>query len=132
MNGEGFDIVDVLRWALEHGNEPSTVEFKEYVDPDNSETFSWLVRAIAAMTNGGSEGFVFVGVKDGTSEVAGLSEPILAKFDNANIYRKLSSLLAPCPRLDVRRFDYQNKRLVGIVVHPFEEIPSFVSRTFSG
>jgi len=126
----GFDIVDVLRAALRRENETSTVEFKEYVDPDNEKTLHWLLRAIAAMANGETDGFVFVGVKDEGPEVVGLSEEILAKFDSANVYKKVSAFLAPTPRLDVHRLSYDEKRLVGIVVHPFEEVPTFVSQSF--
>src|SRR5688572_13766667 len=126
----GFDITTVLQAALARGNEPATVEFKAYIDPD-TETLHWLLRAIAAMSNGDTTGFIFIGVDDRGPTLIGVDDVIRAKFDNTKIHNKVAALLTPTPKLDVHRFEFQGKKLVGIVVHPFTECPTFVAQGFN-
>jgi len=127
-----FDLIAVLNRARQQGNESTTVEFKHYVDPSKNETFFLLLKEIAAMANGESTGFVFIGVHDKSHEVVGVADKIFQRFDGANIHRKVSAFLTPPPTVHVHRFEFEGKKVVGVVVEPFEEIPTFVSQGFAG
>jgi len=124
------DLQNLLDAALAVGGETSTFDFKEVLDVRRDDHSIRLARAVGAFTNTDTGGYVWIGISD-SREIKGLTDEILAQYDQTRIQKLLNRFLSPPPNVQVRRCERDGKNLVAIEVSPFKDVPSVVKASLS-
>lgn len=116
--------------VIGYGSEARDIEFKEFYDWDDNTHRAKIVKAVLALSNIPSGGYLVFGVRDTDCQPVGIAKALLDKLDQEELTTHINKYADPFA--DFRFFTHEFNGLhFGIIkVFEFLEIPVVCKRDF--
>jgi predicted HTH transcriptional regulator len=122
---------ELLDKVIKESYEDNHIDFKECFNWHKFNDYhkTKLAKHIAAISNMPNGGMLIFGVSDSKS-IVGLTQEDLESIDRTWIDNHLSQYLDPLPHYNIKKVEYENKKLLIFEVDEFLTVPTICKRDY--